>query len=222
MILVLSTFFIYQSYKGVSDFVSNPTAMKTGHEKLSDVKPPTITICPSYGFDNQALEKFGYVNYYGFLIGVRTWPENDQDTVYGWVGEGTDRKSVKDILDEVCVVKNETSVVNTDESAMVVGDGLENEILQVTPIHFKKVFMYPVCQCLQIDLDQFTDDKVSLDIYFKDVENETFDIFISDPYMQYFLPNEFTFFGDYIRLGKGMTFWPRRLACAMRACVRHA
>ena len=207
IILILSTFFVYQSYKGVSDFVSNPTAMKTGHKKLSDVKPPTITICPSYGFDNQALEKFGYVNYYSFLIGVRTWPENDPETVYGWVGEGTGKKSVQDVLDEVCIVKNVSSVVNTDVSVMVLGDKLENEMTQDVPIKFKKVFKYPICQCLQVELDQFTDDKVSLSIFLKDLENKPFNIFISDPYMEFFLPNQLTFFGDYVEVEKGMNFF---------------
>ena len=91
MIVFLSTFFLFQSYTNVSEFLKNPSATKSGQRGLSGVAVPTITICPGYGFEDSVLSKLGYSDYYSYLLGQGNIKDEEGDTdspVYGWVGQG--------------------------------------------------------------------------------------------------------------------------------------
>ena len=97
------------------------------------------------------------------------------------------------ILEEICVANNVSDVIDDDESMLIVDDG-RSEL----KISFKKLFVFAKCECIQVDMDKFPNERIELRIAIKELRNESFQIAISDPDMDYFLPNDFTFSGDYI------------------------
>ena len=109
------------------------------------------------------------------------------------VGDAT--KTLPDILKDICIANNVTAVIDIDESKVIVHNGIDE-----FPIKFRKLYVFAKCECIQVDLKKFTDDRIELRISIKEVKNESFQISISDPYMDYFLPNDFTFSGDYIEI----------------------
>ena len=96
------------------------------------------------------------------------------------------------ILEEICVANN---VIDNDESMLIVDDG-RSEL----KISFKKLLVFAKCECIQVDMDKFPNERIELRIAIKELRNESFQIAISYPDMDYFLPNDFTFSGDYIEV----------------------
>ena len=99
------------------------------------------------------------------------------------------------ILEKICVANNVSEVIDNDESIMIVDNG-KSEF----KISFKKLYVFAKCECIQVDMDKFPNERIELRIAINDLRNESFQIAISDPGMDYFLPNDFTFSGDYIEI----------------------
>ena len=99
------------------------------------------------------------------------------------------------ILEEICITKNVSNVIDTEDSKVIVDNGIDSY-----SINFKKLYVFAKCECIQVDMDTFLDSRIEIRIAINKVKNETFQIAISDPDMDYFLPNDFTFSGDYIEI----------------------
>lgn len=105
MCTALTLLLVYQEL--VNFVITKPTTISTQEKSLQNEDLPEVLVCAEPGFNLEAQRRFGYGGhqYYRGFIG---------DKFVGWNGEKDEKKSSREILDEIFAIKDMTLISNHD------------------------------------------------------------------------------------------------------------
>ena len=138
--LSLTLLLIYQELVNFS--VTRPTATSKEEKKLDTSILPEVVVCFDPGFDPEVMLKYNYplIKYYRGA--------NSEDKFVGWNGGGTEKKSSKNILDEILIF--DTHFIN-DEGELVWSLYYKEEHAEKVRVKVKpRILAYPYGRCLSI------------------------------------------------------------------------
>ena len=192
LIIFCSSLLVWQSYENIKTYLSHPTAQRMSSQSLLNSGFPKIEICLTPGFDLDFLNSIGYETLTDFAKGIVKY---EGQPSFGWIGNGSNK--IDQAFENASMLKNFRSI--TKSFALNHGDENETDSLEIK----ERKFRYPDGKCfdLNIKLDASKDyeQNAELKITFQEYGNNTVNIKITDPNREYFLSDEFTFFGKDIK-----------------------
>ena len=161
-------------------------------EHLFEAGFPKIEICLSPGFDNNFIKKMGYKTITNFAKGIG---EKDGKPFFGW--NGNKSTDMSELFEMAFMFKNFSNIVQ--KYKLYLDDAKKTNCLKIK----ERKFRYPDGKCFDIIVDIDPADHktkvIAFIIYFKEVENITVHVKISDPHREHFLSDMFSFSGAEIK-----------------------
>ena len=138
------------------------------------------------------MNSIGYSTLTEFAKGIVKY--NDQP-FYGWNGNGTHK--IDQVFENASMLKNFSSIAKS--YTLNYGGGNETDSLEIK----ERKFRYPDGKCfdlnIKLDASKNVEQNADLKIIFQEYGNNTVNIKITDPNREYFISDEFTFFGKEIK-----------------------
>ena len=184
---------VWESIQNVSKYLQHPTAQRLSSTNLAQGDFPKIEVCLTPGFDLDYLKSNGYDTITNFAAGRM---EHEGGVLYGWNGN----KSSKQFLEDSVTFKTWEDVI----FKYILTLGNTNIGSSVKILERKYLFPNGKCFDLKIKLNKLDDDlsidkETVLTLIFKDQNDLEIKVKISDPHREYFLSDDFTFYGQEVK-----------------------
>ena len=149
--ITLTSLLVYQEL--VNFIIRKPTTTSTEEKSLQNEDLPEVLVCAEPGFNLEAQRRFGYGRhqYYRGFIG---------DKFAGWNGGKDEKKSSREILDEIFAIKDLTLISNHD------GGYTEDFVTMIRPNISTKILFHPYGRCLAVSPPEFDGNLNTLKVCF--------------------------------------------------------